>query len=188
MDITKMDGSVIFLRRVQVLAPLVFLCLPLFISTPAVALKYCQCSEEPELPYDALNGAFAVFTGEVIAIDRAFNPDRTRVKFRVEQSWKGTRHSTISVFTSGSDAIALLREGITCGYRFTVGERYLVYSFRKRNHSGLSYVSDCSRTRRLAEAEEDLALLGQPELDFTKKAIRNAVDGSGDHPLGQEAR
>lgn len=157
-------------------------------SSSAHALQYCQCNDEPELPYDALNRAFAVFTGEVISIYREFNPDRTRVKFRVEQSWKGARRSTISVFTSGTDAVALFREGITCGYRFTVGERYLVYSFRKRNQTGLSYVSDCSRTRRLSEAGEDLAVLGLPEWDFTTGEKNDAMDGSGDHSLDQEAR
>ena len=58
----------------------------------------------------------------------------------------------------GEIEIATGSSGASCGYAFVVGGRYLVYAHRSPKHPTLT-VSKCSRTRLLAEAQEDLAYL-----------------------------
>jgi hypothetical protein len=72
-----------------------------------------------------------------------------RVTFRVSKVWKGPISATLAVTTA--------RSGASCGYEFESGRDYLVYA--EGTDQGLT-VSLCSRTQRLSEADEDLAILG----------------------------
>ena len=96
----------------------------------------------------------AVFVGEVLEIIVPNTPSGepawvAEVRFKVQESWKGSVAEEVSVFTANVCCI--------CGYEFKVGERYLVYA-----HGSDKLSTDiCTRTRRVADAEIDLKVLGK---------------------------
>jgi hypothetical protein len=111
-------------------------------------------------------GAFqvdAIFAGTVRSISplpdddlpplrpgEARMPRTVRVDFAEVHGFRGLQAATVSVLTAGS--------GPACGYAFKKGERYLVYA--RRQADGKELVTGiCSRTRLLAEADEDLRFL-----------------------------
>ncbi|MCB2081591.1 MAG: hypothetical protein KDD76_03070 [Rickettsiales bacterium] len=134
----------------------------------ALAFSQCICPEEPPSIDEAYRQAFGVFTGTVIDIDQEYRPYRSKIRFAVEQSWKGVTYPEVSVYTSNHDAYSLIKQGITCGYSFRKGERYLVFSYRDHRQHGPAYVSTCSRTAPITKAEEDIQRLGLPVHDFRK--------------------
>ena len=93
----------------------------------------------------------AVFTGTVLEISKRPGDLYITVKFKVEEVWRGPRGAETSVFTGigGGD----------CGYKFEIGEKYLVYAY-KRDDSKLE-TNICQRTAPLAEAGPDLKVLGK---------------------------
>jgi hypothetical protein len=104
----------------------------------------------------------AVFAGTVLGISALpdegpplppgefRSPQAVRVEFGDVVAFRGVQGPTLSVLTAGS--------GPACGYAFKQGERYLVYA--SRNPNGTGFVTGiCSRTRRLAEADDDLGFL-----------------------------
>lgn len=143
----------------------------LLLPFPAHALKVCKCG--PARTADERRArAFAVFTGTVREIKRQFDPDRHKVTFVIHQSWKGVTNDTASVYTSGTDEYALIKEGITCGLGFEEGQSYLVYSYRDKNRHGPAHVSRCGGTKPLGAAADELQELGPPMLSFpASKAI-----------------
>lgn len=100
--------------------------------------------------------AEAVFVGTVVGSERASVrtgnlPLAGRlVRFNVSESVRGASASQAEVITGlgGGD----------CGYPFTHGETYIVYASRNEE-DGLLYTSTCTRTRRLADAAEDIAYI-----------------------------
>ena len=112
----------------------------------------CSCVPLPP-PIEHFKKATAVFSGKVIEIKKAkLNIGngmflQKRVKFDVAKSWKGVEKKTVLLFTG--------RGGGDCGYGFEKGESYLVYAFGKDSLS----TSICTRTRTLANAQEDLKAL-----------------------------
>jgi hypothetical protein len=135
----------------------------------------CQCGTIWEPP-EAVAHATAVFSGRVVSIrdhvtwwreawirvhnwiaDQPICGDPEtyvrdcglEVEIVVERSFKGEVGSTVQVRTG--------RGGGDCSYSFAVGERYLVYagSFS----TGELTTGMCYRTRRLSDAEMDLAFL-----------------------------
>jgi hypothetical protein len=111
-------------------------------------------------------GAFqvdAIFAGTVRSISplpdddlpplrpgEARMPRTVRVDFAEVHGFRWLQAATVSVLTAGS--------GPACGYAFKKGERYLVYA--RRQPDGKELVTGiCSRTRLLAEADEDLRFL-----------------------------
>ena len=73
-----------------------------------------------------------------------------RVKFEVEETFRGQQRTSVEVTTG--------QGGGDCGFDFRTGEHYLVYA----NHlpqTGQLYTGICSRTRPLSEAEADLDFL-----------------------------
>lgn len=143
------------------------LTLILLLPIDAGAFEICKCKEGETLA-EKQDRAFAIFTGTVKEVRREINPDRHKIKFKVHDSWRGAKHKTISVYTSGTDAVSLVREGLTCGYKFKRGETYLVYSYRQRHRNGPSSVSHCSGTKKVDKAKYDLKTLGDPMLSFGK--------------------
>jgi hypothetical protein len=137
----------------------------------------CKCML-PELE-PAREDASALFEGRVLAIDdiagaSAATNGEKKVTLAVVRTWKGLDNvEKIELYTNGSTA--------ACGYPFAKDVSYLVYT---RNHEGRETVSNCSRTRPIADAGEDLAKLGagatpvdvQPKPDSTKSAPAAATE------------
>jgi hypothetical protein len=96
----------------------------------------------------------AVFLGSVQSIAQTDVPQdsfltRKLVTFTIERPFRGVDGSTVQVKTGMG--------GGDCGYDFKPGERYLVYA--QRTKDGGLYAGICSRTRRAADAAEDLQYL-----------------------------
>jgi hypothetical protein len=122
----------------------------------------CVC-ETPDVPV-ALKRASAVFVGEVISIVNR------RARFKVERYWKGASYPEVSLVMGGSvlrrtKKYRRIAVHTSCDIEFEEGERYLVYA----SYSG-GYLRawTCSRTRRLAYAEDDLKKLGEGQLPRIK--------------------
>jgi hypothetical protein len=106
---------------------------------------------------DALKRSGAVFSGEVTRIDTqpsGFFQGNLVVTLRVKESWKTVNSVTATVIT----APVVINTGPSfsrsCGYQFEVGQSYLVYV---ESAAGGSLVTGlCSRTKKLADATEDL--------------------------------
>ena len=67
--------------------------------------------------------------------------------FNVEAAYRGEVEKEVGVITGMGDG--------DCGYRFQIGERYLVYAFVNEQTKRLE-TSSCARTRLLSEASADL--------------------------------
>lgn len=122
------------------------------------ANSVAACSCFPTTPEQSLENASTVFSGRVVEVvqrDRGADsrfPEVARVKFEVEDVWKGTVEENAIVLTPRSSA--------ACGYSFAEGEEYLVYASGRglRLRTGL-----CSGTKRLSEAQADLAMLEEEQ-------------------------
>ena len=98
----------------------------------------------------AFERADAVFEGRVLDVQAGADPSTpTHVTLEVVQQWKGVDRERVELETPASSA--------SCGVAFEVGTSWLVYAERVDGalHAGL-----CSRTKRIEEAQEDLAELG----------------------------
>lgn len=108
--------------------------------------------------------ADAVFAGRVLSIEpiteSARNPlfSRKRVRFQVREAWRGGVQGVVEIRTGAG--------GGDCGYQFERGETYIVYA---RAHDGMLSTSICARTRKLAQAAEDL--------EYLKTALRPSATG-----------
>ena len=88
------------------------------------------------------------------------------VKIQVEQWWKGEAPSEIVLLTSSTkngDGTSTLS---SCDYTFRQGESYLIFATGKQDEYR---TSDCLRTKKLAQAEEELKLLGEGKEPVEKK-------------------
>lgn len=113
----------------------------------------CSCAA-PGQPALELENATVVFAGRVLALEVPGGPivssaDPVKVKFQVQEVWKGPVQTQLVVTTS--------RSGASCGYEFVQGQEYLVYS---RGTPPELTVSLCSRTQPFATADEDFTALG----------------------------
>lgn len=114
----------------------------------------CSCIQ-PTSPKEALKQSTAVFVGEVIDIDVSSgivisSADLVKVIFEVSKIWKGPDYKTLILTTA--------RDGVSCGYSFEQGKEYIVYA---RGKGKKLNVSLCSRTKLLANAQEDIEELGE---------------------------
>ena len=125
----------------------------------------CSCATLPgsqqEIAKRELQNAAAVFSGEVVEIDRPSPPLNSSiapvtVTLRVSESWKGPERETLEVKTPVSD--------VSCGYTFRSGESYLVYANEASivEAEGLEVLL-CSETKPLSEAAADLEAIGTGE-------------------------
>ena len=127
-------------------------------------------------PRAALEGADAVFLGEVIArrdvdVTAGGFPAAYGFTFRVSRAWKGVVTDTVEIGTSSIS--------ISCGSHFTIGEEYLVYAGGGGVASATSFLggqvvtgraarpkrwtNKCSRTQASEYAERvDFTELGEP--------------------------
>jgi hypothetical protein len=117
---------------------LVFLCWPAEVFA-------CMCVEVP--PANALAEHDAVFEGRVISVER--RDGQLIAELEVVQHWKGMERERASVRTAESSA--------ACGVSFEVDTSWLIYADREGD---VLSTGICSRTRRIEDAEEDIAALG----------------------------
>jgi hypothetical protein len=102
-------------------------------------------------PCQALSFADAVFTGVVTDISPVLTPDGHGASGFV------TTLVADRSFIGPTGTVVLRASLSSCSFQFREGERYLVYA--RRSTDGSLGTSSCSRTKLLADADEDLAFL-----------------------------
>ena len=137
---------------------IVVLSILVWFSVMTPAAQACTCGG-PGTPCEAYGSASAVFAGTVISsreLERPKPEDKVSwhygraFKFSVEQSYLGVAGiAEVEVFTG--------KGGGDCGVPFKVGARYLVYAYGSQDRLRTSI---CTRTEQFAQADEDLAFLG----------------------------
>lgn len=128
----------------------------LALSAPALA---CSCMEEGPIEEDfAESNAVLLVRIEAREArdlrhdDDSAEPTDYLYRARILRSFKGEAGRSISVRTALNDA--------ACGVNLRIGKRYLLWTFRAEgDHSGIPFVSLCSRTKEAARAKQDLAWL-----------------------------
>jgi hypothetical protein len=113
-----------------------------------VAVVLCQADANacfcglPDLS-QSIKSAKTIFSGKVIEA----SPER--VVFEINEVWKGQLKEKFTLSVNGS----------SCDVYFNVGETYLVYALKDKNWlSGEDrwHTHFCTRTRKIAEAKEDI--------------------------------
>jgi hypothetical protein len=120
----------------------------------------CSCAILGNSPEErakiALKESTAVFSGEVLDVEKGpltrmlgFRTPSSRVTLRISEMWKGPQRETLEVSTP--------RDGASCGYSFSEGQKYLVYAYGKEE----PFQTDlCSETKPLSKAGAHLQVLG----------------------------
>lgn len=132
---------------------LLALALPALVAREASA---CSCAFGGAAPCQAYWSTDVVFVGAVVGESRltveegSYKFTRRLVRLSVEQPLRGVEAAEVEVVTGWG--------GGDCGYPFRRGERYVVYADRGEK-DGRLYTGICTRTRPLAEAEEDFAFV-----------------------------
>lgn len=118
----------------------------------------CSCMR-PGPPCEATWNADAVFAGIVRSVDWETGPSSmvVRVRFDIERAF----------VNSAPGPVELVSTFTSCTYPFTAGRRYLVYAWKTSSNELAA--GQCTRTRPLEEAQEDLRYLS---------AIPNAQTGA----------
>lgn len=115
-------------------------------SAPSVA-RACSCAP-PRPPVEAAQSASVVFEGRTFGVTR--EGGQNRFTFEVLRVWKGEVPQSVQIWSASHSA--------ACGRAFETGLPYLVYAHDLPG--GLLGDGLCSRTRPVANAAEDLELLG----------------------------
>jgi hypothetical protein len=92
------------------------------------------------------------------------------VKIQVERWWKGEVPAEIVLLTSRTKNADGTMTVSSCDYNFMQGESYLIFAVGKK---GEYRTSDCWRTKKLAQAEEELKLLGEGKEPAEKREEQN---------------
>jgi hypothetical protein len=137
----------------------------------------CSCPASGP-PCQAAWDVDAIFAGTVRAIDadieRVDDSARLRettVLFDVDQPFLNAVVGPVEIVTN---------ELSTCGYRFSMAKKYLVYAHKGTD--GRWTTSICSRTRPLAEASEDLKFLAALPSSGKGARVYGRVNEWGRHP------
>jgi len=125
-----------------------------FVLVCAQSTSACQCRREAldteERFRVSVSKEFrasdAVFIGEVI------KQQRSQIKFKVEQVWKGRLSDNVVITTHNWDDgdVGAID---SCAYPFAVGSKYLIYARKSADELG---ASKCSRTQLFEKAERDI--------------------------------
>jgi hypothetical protein len=115
----------------------------------------CTCLETPFRT--AYTQSDVILLGEVLGVESAAPdyPHAVWATIRVEAVWKGTTAAEVRVLTAAS--------GVSCGYTFEPGMRYLVYAFTDGWPSlaaGEMWTTLCWRTHPYWAGDPDLVALG----------------------------
>ena len=118
-------------------------------------LSALACSCQPGLsPADEFERVDAVFAADVL--EAAVSPDNPfilQVTLAVGESWKGQLALEQRLETFSDPEL--------CGFSFQPGQQYLVYAVLEDGPEPFLSTNVCLRTRRLDQASEDLAFLGE---------------------------
>ena len=109
----------------------------------------CQCVATS--PCQALSSADAIFAGLVSDISQVYTADGNSISGSVV---------TLAIERNFVDALGIVvlkQDHNSCNVQFRLGQRYLVYA--RRGSDGSLATSQCSGTKLLAEADDDLAFL-----------------------------
>jgi len=132
-----------------------------FLLLSADAALACRC---PKIEASAdLSPYAAAFAGRAVKSKRL--PTGERVTFRVERVWKGEVTPEVSLLLQRASDPGVFS---SCYIGFQKGGSYLVYALKSRDGSTLT-THKCTRTRRVAEAEEDFSLLGEGQVPQAKE-------------------
>ena len=120
------------------------------LSLDTVTVDACTCSAAS--PRRAFRDAAVVFIGQVLDAGRPDNEFRekgydSQIKFKIEESWKGSDRSEIIVFSD-------YWLGACPGFNFEPGEKYLVYAYREKDI--LITSSECAPSLPEAKASENI--------------------------------
>lgn len=116
-----------------------------FLLPAPCAREMCSCAIPPV--ERALEGAEVAFTGVVLSGPGPDVPSpEGPLVLRVTRRFKGTLGETIT-----------LHDGGACAVGFRPGTEYVVYATRR--YDGVLHTSFCHRSRRLADAADDLRAL-----------------------------
>ena len=141
------------MKKIILLTPII---ITLFLVNNAL-INACECIS-PAPPKESLEKSTAVFAGKVIDVDvpRGIvisTADPVKVTFEVSKVWKGPDYKTLVVTTA--------RDGASCGYSFKQGEEYIIYTYGEGDKLSTGI---CSRTKPLANSQQDLEELGEGSL------------------------
>ena len=124
-------------------------------AAPVVAYA-CSCAPPPA-PKIALEQSAAVFVGRVSSVEKIQTgnqvPAGNKFQFAVSKKWKGVAGNSVSIVSASSSA--------ACGINFDSDRDYLIYAFKNKGDDQLR-TNLCTRTKRAADADAELAELGAP--------------------------
>lgn len=132
----------------------------------SLALTY-ECPPKASVAISVKNST-AVFSGEVkseeyrdVKEDWMGQPRQAKalvVKLKVTRWWKGNGVDEVELYTSVRKYPDGTMSEMAEDFPFTKGESYLVYAYGQEEKL---WTSECTRTKRLADAEKDLLELGE---------------------------
>lgn len=117
----------------------------------------CSCAQPLSVEAE-FSRSEVVFAGRVLEVqeNRKLNGSVTKsALFEISQIWKGGSESQIIIHTGSG--------GGDCGYHFEEDKEYLVYAHPSTMYGDkeLLVTIICDRTNVLAQAQEDLAIIGE---------------------------
>lgn len=133
----------------------------------STVVSACSCVSDPNLSeeqsialtYEKSN---VVFSGKVLKVKvlkRSINNPfpATETTLEVVKSWKGAKTRKIIVFTRTD----------YCGYKFEIGDNYLVYGNRRKNNK--IEMNLCPLTKKLVLVDTDLQVINRLIIPKNKK-------------------
>ena len=135
------------------------------VSSGTITIDACTCSAPT--PGQAFRDAAAVFIGQVLETGLSPHGELyekgyvSKIKFRIEKTWKGSHQSEITLLSD-------YWLGTCVGFNFEVGKKYLVYAFQKQNI--LFTYSECAPSLPLARASKNVEKLNRFWFRFFARA------------------
>ncbi|WP_160643384.1 hypothetical protein [Chengkuizengella marina] len=126
-----------------------------FFIVPSTSVQACSCVE-PFSIEDEVNRSDVVFIGQVYQIKDinrgGYSPKS--VNFNVTKTYKGIDQTQVNITTGQGEG--------DCGFKFRVGAEYLVYANYSNMYDEEALITIiCDRTTGIANAKQDLAVLGE---------------------------
>jgi hypothetical protein len=150
------------------------------LAGPAQLAEACSCIR-PSVACDAAWSVTSVFTAEVVSVEAGVRPgdgDRlptARARLRVIEPF---------INMPAAESVVEWAPLSTCSFQFQRGERYLVYAHGAAPRLA---VSSCSRTRRLAEAKQDLEYLRSLSTTVPVSRVFGRITELSRHPAEPHA-
>lgn len=131
----------------------------------------CSCIQKQTVEAE-FSRSEAVFAGRVLEVKEQRHLDGSMTKaalFEVSQIWKGVSESQIIIHTGSG--------GGDCGFDFEKDKEYLVYAQPSTMYGNkkLLITIICDRTNVLAQAQEDLAILGNGKVPTEQVSLEGEL-------------